>query len=366
MFDYSGRLESLRAVLAPEGVDALLLGPSDHLRYLTGWCESAGERFLGLWVTANGEPVVVAPALYREDIETGMAVKIRVASYPDGEDWARLLPCEGVRSDSPLIAVDEDLSARHCLHLLTAIPHVRLVGAERIMQQLRGVKSPDELHAMERSAAVADAVYEEVLPLLSPGVTERDLQKIILDRFAAAGAETAWAIVAFGPNASRPHHVSGETKLEDGMVVVLDLGGSVSGYQSDITRTVAVGHAVPEAESIYAVVYAAHMAALEAARPGIRCQDVDRAARHTIESAGYGDRFIHRTGHGIGLSTHEPPNLSPDDDTVLRVGMCFSDEPGIYIPGQLGIRIENIITIEEGGARSLNASPSASLPVVGR
>lgn len=148
------------------------------------------------------------------------------------------------------------------------------------------------------------------------------------------------------------------------MVVVLDLGGSLDGYQSDITRSFVVGQPDTEMKRVYVTVYDAHMRVREAARPGVRCCEVDAAARRVMEEAGLGQYFIHRTGHGIGLSVHEPPNLSANDTTPLEPGMCFSDEPGAYFPGIWGIRIENIITVEQDGARSLNQEPPATLPIM--
>ncbi|NLH98471.1 MAG: M24 family metallopeptidase, partial [Chthonomonadales bacterium] len=170
--------------------------------------------------------------------------------------------------------------------------------------------------------------------------------------------------VCFGPNTALPHHRTDATQLVAGSMVILDLGGCLDGYQSDITRTVAYGQVSDEAAHIYDIVYEAHVAAMEAARPGVTCESVDAAARNTIAQAGYGPNFIHRTGHGIGLSTHEPPNLVEGDRTVLQPGMCFSDEPGIYLSGRFGVRIENIITITGTGSRSLNHPAPSRLPVL--
>jgi Xaa-Pro aminopeptidase len=260
--------------------------------------------------------------------------------------------------------VDDDLAAGHLLALQGLAPGIEWCAAGEVMAEIRGVKTPEELTVMERSAAMADSVYAETVFRLEAGIAERELQSVILDAFRARGASSSWAIVAFGPNSALPHHHSGDRRLQPGDIVVLDLGGCLDGYQSDITRTLAFGFAPPDAAAVYDIVREAHLRVLAVARPGIECQAVDACARAVIESAGYGDRFVHRTGHGIGMSTHEPPNLVAGDATTLRAGMCFSDEPGIYLQGRFGVRIENIIAITEDGARSLNAPAPESLPIL--
>lgn len=348
-----------------EGVDALLVAATNHMRYLIGWSEPAGERFLGLWLAHNMPPTAIVPSLYREDIERHAPLSLKIVAYDDGSDWdAWLRIVRDALGATATVAVDDEMLAGHLLRLQEGVRDYTWVSAGSIMAQVRGVKEPAELRLLEHSANIADSVFEAVLPSIRCGMTEEELAHTISKEFAARGAGSSWAIVAFGANSSMPHHRTGSTQLERGMVVVLDLGGSKDGYQSDITRTLVVDAADAELQHIYHVVYQAHIAAYNAARPGARCADVDAAARAVIRDAGYGDYFIHRTGHGIGLSTHEPPNLSGDDETVLTPGMCFSDEPGIYLPGRYGVRIENIITITEDGARSLNAPPPVSVPIL--
>lgn len=364
MFDYHGRIVRLQELLRQADVDAAILGATDHMRYLCGWSEPAGERFMALVVPQQGEPALIVPTLYRDQARAGVREGLRVDAYHDNEGWHKALCSALGEPDARSIAVDDDLPSGHLLAMQTLLPRAGWKPAGQLMRLLRGVKSPEEIAALERSAAMADRVYEALLPMLKPGVEEREVQDAILRRFAEEGAETAWSIVAFGPNSAYPHHRTSRFRLEPGMVVVLDLGGGLDGYQSDITRTVAIGSAPSDAERLYRIVYEAHMAAMRAAKPGMPAREVDAAARAVIERAGYGQYFIHRTGHGIGLSVHEPPNLSGDDETVLRTGMCFSDEPGIYLEGRFGVRIENIIVIEEAGARSLNAPPPPELPIL--
>jgi Xaa-Pro aminopeptidase len=233
------------------------------------------------------------------------------------------------------------------------------------MAQLREIKTADELSLLRCSAEVTDAVYEECLPALREGMTELEMQEVIAQAYKRRGTRPAFAIVCFGANSALPHHHTGESRLKRGDIVVLDIGCVLDGYASDITRTVAFGDPDPEAFRVYEVVYAAHRAAFEAGRPGVTCESVDRAARAVIEQAGYGENFIHRTGHGIGLSTHEPPYIVEGNTRLLEEGMCFSDEPGVYLPGRFGVRVENIVTVTADGLRYLNADPPARLPLLG-
>lgn len=365
MFDYDGRLAAFRDRIRAEGAAAAVIAPTDHMRYLTGWAEPAGERFLTLWVFANGDPAFVVPELYRDDVARGQQGVRRIVSFHDNGGWAQQAQEQLARtSHDALLLVDDDLPSGHLLGLQGLGPERKWLPVRECMARLRGVKSVDELEALERSAAVADQVYLSVVTALRPGVSEASIQGQILRAFADAGSGPAWAIVAFGPNTAIPHHRSDKTELAQGDVIILDLGCELDGYQSDITRTLALGAPDPEAVHAYSVVLEAHRAAMQAARVGVLCQDVDRAARTVIAEAGYGERFIHRTGHGIGMATHEPPNLVEGDETPLAPGMCFSDEPGIYIPGRFGVRVENIICITEAGARSLNAPPPEAIRIL--
>jgi D-alanyl-D-alanine dipeptidase len=363
MHPFSDRLAALQAAMKSRGVDLAVLGATDHMRYLIGWAEPPGERLLALAVPAYGDAVLLVPGLY-EDQARGAVSHIPIVSWDDGAGW------QGLASEYALsmaagcrVAVDDELAAGHLLAMQALARQARWESVTPIMTALRGVKSAEEVALMERSAAMADEVFAWIVPQLRVGVSEAEIQGAIQTKFTQLGASSSWAIVCFGPNTALPHHHSGPALLQECDMVVLDLGGCLNGYQSDITRTGCFGTPSPEAARIYEIVYEAHCAALSAARPGVTCESVDGAARDVIVREGYGPRFIHRTGHGIGLSTHEPPNLVQGDTTVLRDGMCFSDEPGIYLPGRFGVRIENIITVTSDGARSLNAPPSPTLPV---
>jgi Xaa-Pro aminopeptidase len=220
---------------------------------------------------------------------------------------------------------------------------------------LRALKDADELERLAAAGAAADATLEELVKTPFAGRRETeiaaDLNRLLREH---GHSQVDFTVVGSGPNGANPHHEMGERTIEQGDMVVLDFGGLKDGYGSDTTRTVHVGEPTDEEREVYEVVRRAQQAGFEAVRPGATCQDVDRACRNVISDAGYGDYFIHRTGHGIGLTTHEPPYMVEGDTHPVEPGMCFSIEPGIYLPGRFGVRIEDIVTATEDGGRRLN------------
>ncbi|MGH7731717.1 MAG: M24 family metallopeptidase, partial [Candidatus Eiseniibacteriota bacterium] len=214
-----------------------------------------------------------------------------------------------------------------------------------------------ELVALRIAGANADRVMAETTATLRPGLSEREVARFILERFDALGDQDAWAIVAAGPNSALPHHMTSARPLAEGEPVMLDLGAFHEGYGSDITRTFWLGTPPSEFERVYDVVNEARAAGIAAVRAGVPAALVDAAARGVIERAGHGPRFIHRTGHGVGLEIHEPPYLVAGNDALLAAGMVHSVEPGIYLPGRFGVRLEDLVVVETGGARRLNHAP---------
>lgn len=366
MSSYGQRIARAQDVLRAEGLAAAVFAPTDQMRYLTGWAESGHERLLALLLPANGEPVFVVPAINAAQARRNPAAIPDVRGWDDSTGWhslvAELLKQWGVEGRG--LAVDDELQSIHLLGLQAIAPGVRCVPAGGLMSRLREVKAAEEIAALERSAAATDAVYEEALGALHTGVTELDVEEAVAQGYRRRGTRPGFAIICFGPNTALPHHHTGQAPLRDGDMVIFDIGCALDGYWSDITRTIAFGRSDPEAHRVYEVVYAAHRAALERSAPGVPCQDVDRTARAIIREGGYGEYFIHRTGHGIGLSGHEDPYIVEGNTRPLEPGMCFSDEPGIYLPGRFGVRIENIVTVETAGARSLNAAPPDTLTVL--
>ncbi|MCC6727985.1 MAG: aminopeptidase P family protein [Chthonomonadales bacterium] len=365
MANFTDRVGRLQEAMRASGIGLAVLAPGAQMRYLSGWAEPGHERLLALFVPASGEPAFVVPALNAAQAAANPAAIRDLRSWDDAAGWEGVVSAlVNARVRERAFAIDDELQSGHLLALQRLFPGARWEPGSALMARLREVKESDELAALQRSAAITDAVYEECVRLLREGMTELEMVALLADAYERRGARADFAIVGFGPNSALPHHSPGDAALADGDVAVIDIGCSVDGYASDITRTVAFGTPPPEAGEVYRVVLRAHQAAQGVARPGATCESVDRAARDVIESAGYGERFIHRTGHGIGLSGHEPPYIVAGNTQALRPGMCFSDEPGIYLPGRFGVRIENILTITPDGASSLNAAPPADLPAI--
>ncbi|MGE5829324.1 MAG: M24 family metallopeptidase, partial [Micromonosporaceae bacterium] len=252
-------------------------------------------------------------------------------------------------------AISDAAWAMHLLGLQRTLPETRYIALTDGLPMLRAVKDGHELARLAAAGAGADACFEEILGARFAGRRESEIATDLAALLRRHGhSQVDFTIVASGPNGANPHHRAGERVIERGDTVVLDFGGLRDGYGSDTTRTVSVGEPTDEVRTVYNIVRQAQQAGFEAVRPGSPCQEIDRIARRVITDAGYGEYFIHRTGHGIGVTTHEPPYLVEGEARPLVPGMCFSIEPGIYLPGRFGVRIEDIVTVTEDGGRRLN------------
>jgi Xaa-Pro aminopeptidase len=353
--DYEDRLRRATERLEETGSDALVVGPSPDLVYLTGHDPMPLERPTVLVLRADADPVLLVPELERP-LAGSSVHNVEISGWRDGVD-----PYEAIAARLPAkgrVAVTDRLWGVHVLGLQTAAPFLTWTSASWVLGPLRARKEPEELDALRRAAAAADATFADVCDRPFAGRSERQVAEDIARSLVEHGhGEAAFTIVASGPNGASPHHRPGERVIEPGDAIVLDFGGALDGYYSDITRTVVVERASPDVEEIHAVVLGAQATARETVRPGVPIEEVDRAARKMIEDAGFGERFIHRTGHGIGLEVHEPPYAVAGDTTVLEPAMTFSVEPGIYLPGRFGVRIEDIVTVTDVGSESLNEAP---------
>ena len=352
---YLERMARASATAGEAGLDALLVPPSPDLRYLAGYDPPPLERLTLLVVAADGRaPVLLVPALERPRARSspvGDLVEVRAWRDEDGpyDLVAAMLGAPGA------VALGDRLWASHALEIARVLPRAQLTVTSRALPDLRAVKDRDELELLERAARGADEAFEEILEFGLEGRTEAAVGERLATLLREHGHEEVnFTIVGSGPNGASPHHEPTARRIAAGESVVLDFGGRVSGYCSDVTRTVAVGRPSPEMSDVYEIVRRAQEAAYRAVRPGVAAQDVDRAAREVIEAAGFGDAFFHRTGHGIGLEEHEPPYIVRGNDALLRPGMCFSIEPGIYLDGRFGVRIEDIVAVTEHGALRLN------------
>jgi Xaa-Pro aminopeptidase len=353
---HARRLAEAAARAASTGAAAVVIAPSPDLAYLTGYDPPPLERPTLLVVRPDRAPALVVPMLERPLAEAApAATELEVVSWRDGDDpyavVADLLP----RGE---VLLGDRIWGVHVLGLQRAAPDRRWGSAATVIGALRARKDAAELDALRHAAHAADAALEELLSTPLVGRREIDVAADVAALLVAHGhASAAFTIVASGPNAASPHHEPGPRVLSAGDALVLDIGGVLDGYRSDMTRTVALGAPSGRLREVHAVVLAAQEAARAAVRPGIPIEDVDRAARAVIEHAGYGERFFHRTGHGIGLEVHEPPYAAAGDRTTLEPGMTFSVEPGIYLEGELGVRIEDIVAVTADGVESLNRSP---------
>lgn len=344
-------LQELRA-------DWLLVPPSADFRWLTGAVARSTERLVALALPRHGEPFCLVPRL-ESDALAAACPWLELEVWADGEDAFARLQRRMDLTRGPAVLVGEGLRAEPLLRLAA---RARCRPATRALARMRAVKDSLEIRLMEEAAANADRIMEQAADFVRPGMTEREVGAFILSRFEVAGDTDAWEIVGSGPNSALPHHFTSRRTIEEGDVVLLDLGAFTGGYGSDITRTFWLGVPPPDAERVYDVVNRARDAGIAAAGAGAEPQAVDRAARQVIERAGYGEYFVHRTGHGVGLEVHEPPYIAAGNREPLVEGMVHSIEPGIYLPGRFGVRLEDLVVVERGGARRLNHAPLDPLP----
>jgi Xaa-Pro dipeptidase len=353
------RLDRLRKAADHSGVAATVVTPGSDLRYLLGVSGSSFERLTCLVVPTDGaSPVFVSPALEYAGLSglglEGLGVDVR--TWVDGED-PYALALTGIATDR--VAVSDLTPALHAFRLREAgATHQVLAGP--ILRELRMRKAAAELEQLRLAGAAIDRVHARVGEWLQPGRTEAEVGADIAAAIVEEGHAVAdFVIVASGPNAASPHHSLSDRVIERGELVVVDIGGPLpSGYNSDCTRTYAAGLApTRDVTSAYAALQAAQEAAVVAVRPGVTCEEVDEAARSVLRDAGLDRYFIHRTGHGIGLDVHEEPYIVGGNDLPLEPGITFSVEPGVYVPGEWGARIEDIVAVTETGVERLNNRP---------
>ncbi|ATW25014.1 M24 family metallopeptidase [Candidatus Formimonas warabiya] len=355
MGTFAVRVKRIQEIMKSQGTDYLVLAPSSQMFYLTGLKTTADERFQGFLVPAEGTPILVLPKMYQEAAMHLAEKNFDLLTWGDGLDPVSLL-LPVINKECRRVAIDERMWAGHFLALRTAFPDCAFFGASVLMGQVRVIKDAAEMALLEQAGARADQVMGEVMKELRPGLAEKEVAFFIESRLRAYGAEdlSFKPIVASGANGASPHHHTGDRKLSAGDLVILDFGGVFQGYCSDITRTFCLGKPSEEIKRVYRAVQEANEAGFAAAREGTACEKVDQAARDVIARAGYGPYFIHRTGHGIGLDCHEDPYLVSGNEEKLARGMTFSIEPGIYLPGQFGVRIEDIAGISPAGPVRFN------------
>jgi Xaa-Pro aminopeptidase len=373
------RLAAIQERLRAGGSDLAVLFPGSNLHYASGFDEDPGERHLFLFVPAAGDPVFVVPSLYATQVRRASRIA-DVRAYDDADDpmavVERVLESLDLAGDGstasseramPRVLVDDRMWATFTQDLRRVLPDAEWGLASDAIAPVRVRKDQAELDALRRAGALADAVSEWVRARGEDviGQTERELAAEIESALLARGGESLAfpVIVGSGPNGAMPHHTHGDRVIERGDPVVLDFGAFVDDYPGDQTRTVVfAGDPPDEFERVHEVVRDAQDAGVAAVEPGVEAQAVDAAARDLIADAGYGDAFVHRTGHGVGLDVHEPPSIVDGNDRELEPGMVCSVEPGVYLEGEFGVRIEDLVVVTDDGCERLNDSPRGWQP----
>jgi Xaa-Pro dipeptidase len=348
--------------MAAAGAGSAWVSDPVSIFYLTGFLANPHERLLALAVRGDGETVMVVPDLERENA-TSRTRDVRVVSWRDGADPYRVLL--DALGDTGVLAVEKE---HLTLARLEGIEAERVIDASPALRSFRAVKEPAELESLAEAARLTDRVTEMIWAELRPGMTEREVASRLAALIQQTGASLSFPPLAqSGPNSALPHLGPGDRRLAAGDLVLLDFGARHRGYNADTTRMGVVGEPDAEQRKVHQAVLDAHDRAIEAIRSGVAAGDVDAAARQSLERAGYAERFIHRTGHGLGLDAHELPNLEPGSTVRLEAGNVVTVEPGVYIPGWGGVRIEDDVVVEADGSRSLTAADRSLMVIpVGR
>ncbi|KUI04080.1 Xaa-Pro peptidase family protein [Mycobacterium sp. IS-3022] len=364
---YAHRLAAAAAAAADAGVAGLVITPGYDLRYLVGSRAQTFERLTALVLPADGDPTIVVPRLELAALKDSAVPELGLAvqDWVDGDDPYALVGQAlggGMRKTGPsgrlAVAVTDSMPALHLLPLADVLGAVPVL-ATGVLRRLRMIKDAAEIDALRKAGAAIDRVHARVPEFLAPGRTEADVAADIAEAIVAEGhSEVAFIIVGSGPHGADPHHECSDRKLRAGDIVVVDIGGPYEpGYNSDSTRTYSIGEPDPDVARRYAVLQRAQRAAVAAVRPGVTAEQVDAAARDVLAAEGLADAFVHRTGHGIGLSVHEEPYIVAGNTLTLEEGMAFSVEPGIYFAGEWGARIEDIVVVTADGAMAVNNRP---------
>jgi Xaa-Pro aminopeptidase len=359
-FDHAGRIGRLQKRMGESDIDLTLLSIGADLPYFTGYEASPSERLTVLVVPSGGDPILFVPLLEAPGVEAG---PFEVRSWSETEDPVDL--AASVVNDPGRVAVGDHMWAVFLTRFQRLWRETEWVPASQLTSELRLRKEPREIDLLRRAARGVDRVMERIPGEVTfAGRTEREVARDLAELTIGEGHESAeFNIVASGPNGASPHHHPGDRVIESGDLVVCDFGGRLAGYYSDSTRTFCVGTPSDEQARVHEAVLAANEAGRNAVAPGVSCEAIDQATRKVIDDAGYGEYFVHRTGHGIGLEVHEHPYMVSGNALPLDAGMTFSVEPGIYLPGRFGVRIEDIVACSSHGVDSLNESDRSLVSV---
>ena len=350
---FGDRLERTQRELQRRQIGALIVGASSDLLYLIGREGHLSERLSVLVLPSEGDAAYVVPTLEAPLLEDRGDL-LRVHPWEETEAPSAVVARLLDRAGQQKIAVGDQLWSVFLLRLQEAIPGAQWVAGGEVLRPLRSIKDGREIELLKEAARRTDDAWAEFISQPLSGQTERQALARLLDLTHGRGLAPAFGGCGSGPNGASPHHETGDRVIERGDAVVFDWGGRLEGYHSDVTRTLCVGEPGDELRRVYDIVLRANEAALDAVRPGVACEAVDAAARNLIDEEGYGAAFIHRVGHGLGLDVHEEPYLVSGNTEPMLSGMVFSDEPGIYLEGRFGVRIEDAVLCTDVGAERLN------------
>jgi Xaa-Pro aminopeptidase len=357
---YVDRLQRAQGEMIRQGIDLLVVGPSADLIGNPG---HESERLSLLVVPREGVPHYVVAAL-EAPLFNAQRDLLEIVTWTETEDPAAKVAQAAGSAGEGTVAAGDVLWSLFTIRLQRAMPRARWTEGGQLLRPLRMIKDDYELDRLADAARRTDDSWEEFITTAIGGLTEQEVRDRLMSLLAARGVTPTFCVVGSGPNSASPHHVSGDRVVSPGDAIVCDWGGTLDGYHADVTRTVHIGEPSADFFRAYDAVVAANQAAFEAVRPGVACQEIDRAARRLLTDAGYGDAFIHRVGHGLGLSVHEEPYLVEGNTLPLAEGMVFSDEPGVYFPGRFGIRTEDTVVCTADGARRLN-NATRTLAIMG-
>ncbi len=351
------RMAALRGKMRETGTGLVALGPGSHMQWLAGFYPHPDER-PALLLVGRDKAGLLMPALNAEAAKLSTDLPMFTWADAEGPHAALAAALDAVFAEkSGRVVLDETMRADFALLVLDALPPLARGFTGDTVGTLRASKDDAEYRRLKASALLDDGAMRAAWAAIRPGMTETDVADVVKQHFASNGARIEFAIVGASENGAHPHHATGSRVLKRGDAVVIDIGGRLDGYPSDMTRMAIIGEAPQGYSEVHAIVEKAVQAALAAAKPGVKAKDVDKAARDVIAAAGYGDYFVHRTGHGLGIDVHEPPYITATSGTVLAEGMVFSIEPGIYLPGRFGVRLEDIVILRADGPEILSGLP---------
>lgn len=355
---YNQRIAKARNLMKDTGLSLLVITPSSDLMYLTGYSKPATDRLTALLLTEH-DSYFLCPAMEKNYLEEVDCQAEPILWEDSGDPFVKMvsaLSAVGISKKSYIkAAVGNRMLSSSLLRLMELYPGILWSNADRVLVPLRKVKAPEEIDMIRKAQDMAERAFTRLLEHGLEGKTERQLSEQLMKLRLEEGFDAVGpGLIASGPGSASPHPVLSDNRIQAGDTVMFDFGGTYKGYHADMTRTCAVGYASDEFKEVYSIVLKAHMAVLRTAAPGTACRDMDLAGRRVIDQAGYGAFFTHRLGHGIGLDIHEPPFASAGGEGVLETRNVISNEPGIYLPGRFGIRIEDLIVITDKGCESLN------------